>query len=160
LVLVNRINRQVQTISPSLSRAANYRTAQNPPLAFSPQDGNVFLMGTQFLLETSDAGTHWKPISPDLTERPGSDAANAHEEQQAKAVAEANSANNGKPARTREASETLTPPNRTAINTFSPSPVVAGEIWAGTTNGLIQLTRDNGATWSVVTYPILQHQYS
>jgi len=151
LVLLNRVNRQVQTISPSLSRAANYRTAQNPPLAFSPQDGHVFYMATQFLLETSDAGTHWKAISPDLTERPGSAEANAHEEQQAKATAEANTANNGKPARTREASETLTPPNRSAINTFSPSPVAAGEIWAGTTNGLIQLTRDNGATWTKVT---------
>lgn len=159
VVLVNRINRQVQTISPSLSRAANYRTAQNPPLAFSPQDGHVFYMATQFLLETSDAGTHWKPISPDLTVRPGSDAANAHDEQQAKAVAEANSANNGKPARTREANETLTPPNRTAINTFSLSPVAAGEIWAGTTNGLIQLTRDNGATWSAVP-PTGLSQYS
>jgi photosystem II stability/assembly factor-like uncharacterized protein len=151
LILLNRVNRQAQTISPSMSRAASYRTAMNPPLAFSPQDGHVFYMATQLLLETSDAGTHWKPISPDLTERPGSAAANAHEEQQAKATAEANTANNGKPAKTREASETLTPPNRTAINTFAPSPVAAGEIWAGTTNGLIHLTRDNGTTWTAVT---------
>jgi len=159
LVLLNRVNRQVQTISPSLSRAANYRTAQNPPLAFSPQDGHVFYMATQFLLQTSDAGTHWKAISPDLTERPGSVDANAHEEQQARATADANPDNNGKPARTREASETMTPPNRTAINTFSPSSVAAGEIWTGTTNGLIQLTRDNGKTWTKVT-PEGLSQYS
>ena len=28
-----------------------------------------------------------------------------------------------------------------------------GEIWVGTTNGLIQLTKDNGATWQSVTPP-------
>ncbi len=159
LVLVNRVNRQVQTISPSLNRAANYRTAQNPPLAFSPQDGHVFYMGTQFLLQTSDAGTHWKPISPDLTERPGSDAVNLKEEQHEKSVADANPSNNGRLARTREASETLTPPNRSAINTFSPSPVSAGQIWVGTNNGIVQLTHDGGTTWAVVTPPSLT-QYS
>ncbi len=148
LVLVNRTNRQVQTISPSIGRGGSYRLAQNPPLAFSPQDGHVFYMGTQFLLQTSDRGTHWKAISPDLTERKGSDAVNAKE------VAEAKSDNPpAKSMRTREATETLAPPNRSAINCFSPSPVAAGEIWAGTTNGLVQLTSDNGATWKPVTPP-------
>ena len=159
LVIVNRTNRQVQTISPSLNRAATYRFAQNPPLAFSPQDGHVFYMGTQFLLQTSDAGMHWKPISQDLTERPGSDAVNQTEAQQEKAVADANPSNNGRRARTREASETLTPPNRSAINTFSPSPTAAGQIWVGTNNGIVQLTRDGGTTWTAVTPPGLT-QYS
>jgi hypothetical protein len=43
--------------------------------------------------------------------------------------------------------------NRSAINTFAPSPVAAGQIWAGTNNGLIHLTRDGGATWQDVTPP-------
>ena len=148
LVLVNRSNRQVQTISPTIGRGGTYRTAQNPPIAFSPQDANTFYWATQFILQTSDNGTHWKPYSPDLTERPGSDAVTASDAQQA-----ANPNAPAQKARTRENRETLTPPNRTAINCFAPSPVAAGEMWAGTTNGLVQLTRDGGASWHIVSPP-------
>jgi photosystem II stability/assembly factor-like uncharacterized protein len=142
-VLLDRVNRQVQTISPTLSRTSGeYRFAQNPPLAFSPQDGHVFYEGTQYLLETSDAGKNWKKISPDLTERPKSEEANAQDKVDAATAA-------ARPMRTREATETLAPVNRNAINCFSPSPVAKGEIWAGTTNGLVQLTTDGGATWKI-----------
>jgi photosystem II stability/assembly factor-like uncharacterized protein len=147
LVLLNRVNRQVQTISPAIGRDTEFRTAQNPPLAFSPQDGHVFYLANQFLMETRDMGTHWKKISPDLTERQGSALINAEEKQANDAAA----ATGERKARTREASETLTAPNRTAINTFSPSPVAPGEIWAGTTNGLVQLTTDGGATWQTAS---------
>ena len=34
---------------------------------------------------------------------------------------------------------------------MSPSPLVAGEIWVGTDDGLIQVTRDEGKTWQNVT---------
>ncbi len=44
------------TISPNVSRDGDYRTAVNPPLAFSPQDPHTLAEGTQFLLATSDAG--------------------------------------------------------------------------------------------------------
>jgi photosystem II stability/assembly factor-like uncharacterized protein len=155
LVLVNRANRQVQTISPTIGRGnTTYRTAQNPPIAFSPQDPHTFYWATQFLLATSDNGSHWKPISPDLTERPGSEAINAKEEQDEKSESTP-----AKKARTRENSETLAPPNRSAINCFAPSPAAVGQIWAGTTNGLVQLTQDGGATWHVVT-PSGLTQYS
>jgi photosystem II stability/assembly factor-like uncharacterized protein len=147
LVLLNRVNRQVETISPAISRSSDLRFAMNPPLAFSPQDGHIFYEGTQFLLQTSDAGHSWKRISPDLTDRPSSADINATEKAEAPAVAAE------KKQRTREATATLTPPNRNAINTFSPSTVAPGTIWAGTTNGLIQLTKDSGATWSNVTPP-------
>jgi photosystem II stability/assembly factor-like uncharacterized protein len=153
LVLLNRVNRQVETISPAISRSSDLRFAMNPPLAFSPQDGHIFYEGTQFLLQTSDAGHNWKRISPDLTERaditdrPSSADINATEKAEAPAVAAE------KKQRTREATATLTPPNRNAINTFSPSTIGLGTIWAGTTNGLIQLTKDSGATWSNVTPP-------
>ncbi len=154
LVLVNRANRQVQTISPTIGRGGTARTAQNPPIAFSPQDPHTFYWATQFLLQTSDNGTHWKAISPDLTERPGSDAANEKDAQQASSPDAP-----ARRARTRESSETLTPPNRSAINCFAPSFVAKGEIWAGTTNGLVQLTQDGGASWRVVTPPSLS-QYA
>ena len=39
------------------------------------------------------------------------------------------------------------------IYTIAPSPVSAGTIWVGTDNGLVQLTRNDGLTWSEVTPP-------
>ncbi len=39
------------------------------------------------------------------------------------------------------------------IYTIAPSPVEEGEIWVGTNNGLVQLTRDGGKSWKNVTPP-------
>jgi len=39
------------------------------------------------------------------------------------------------------------------IQAIAPSAAQAGEIWVGTSNGRVQLTRDNGATWNNVTPP-------
>lgn len=154
LVLVNRSNHQVETISPNVSRDGDYRLAMNPPLAFSPQNPHVFYEGTQFLLETQDAGKHWTKVSPDLTKRPGNQERNEKGKQKDETeTAKAQKLN------TREVGETLKLPNRTAINTFSLSPVKAGVIWVGTTNGLVQLTRDGGRTWQQVSPPGLT-QYS
>ena len=147
LVRIDRTNRQVATVSPNVSREGDYRTAVNPPLAFSPQNPRVLYEATQFLLETSDGGMTWKAISPDLTKRPGSEAA------QQKVVEERAKEANDKKPKTKEEAATVAPPDRTSINTFSPSPVQAGVIWAGTTDGLIQLTRDGGATWKEVSPP-------
>lgn len=37
------------------------------------------------------------------------------------------------------------------VYTIAPSPIAAGTIWIGTDNGLVQLTRNDGATWSEVS---------
>ena len=42
---------------------------------------------------------------------------------------------------------------RGVIYTIAPSPKRAGEIWVGTDDGLVQLTRDEGKTWKDVTPP-------
>lgn len=39
------------------------------------------------------------------------------------------------------------------IQTITPSAAKAGEIWVGTSTGLVQLTRNDGATWNNVTPP-------
>ena len=144
VVRIDRSNRQVATISPNVMRNSDYRMATNPPLGFSPEDPHIFYMAAQFLLETRDGGVHWKTISPDLTAQPG-------KAEPAQTAAEP--AQPGVPARPRaqEQQETVAPNNRAAINTFSPSPVAAGEIWVGTNNGIIQLTRDSGAHWANVS---------
>jgi photosystem II stability/assembly factor-like uncharacterized protein len=131
VVRIDRTDRQVRTVSANVSRDADYRMAMNPPLAFSPQDPHVLYEGTQFVLETRNDGVRWQVISPDLTERPAPPTP---------AIPPPSGAPANPPA-----------PNRSAINTLAVSPVKAGVIWAGTTNGLIQLTQDGGRTWQNVS---------
>ena len=148
VVRIDRTNRQVATVSPSVTRGdTQYRMATNPPLAFSPQDPHILYMGAQFLLETRDGGLHWKRISPDLTKTAETPAPATAPDSSAAAPA--------LPARPRaqEQQETIAPTNRAAINSFTPSPKAAGEIWVGTNNGIVQLTRDSGATWQNVSPP-------
>ncbi len=40
-----------------------------------------------------------------------------------------------------------------SIETLAPSPVQSGVIWVGASNGIIQVTRDGGATWTNATPP-------
>jgi photosystem II stability/assembly factor-like uncharacterized protein len=147
LVRIDRQNRQVVTVSPNVSRDGDYRMPVNPPLAFSPHNPHALYMGSQFLLETTDSGATWKRVSPDLTKRPGSAAEQAKPESQQPADA------NAKKPKTKEEEATVRPPDRSAINTFAISPVKSGIIWAGTTNGIVQLTKDGGASWLEVSPP-------
>jgi photosystem II stability/assembly factor-like uncharacterized protein len=142
LVRIDRSNRQVATVSPSVNRDNPYRMATNPPLAFSTHDPHALYLGSQYLLETRDGGVHWKSLSPDLTQRPGAPEPAATTAQAAPLPA--------KP-RAQEQQETMRPGFRAAINTLALSPVAAGRIWAGTNNGLIQTTGDGGANWQDIT---------
>ena len=107
-----RTNRQVSTVSPSVTRETEYHMATNPPLGFSPQDrAHVGDMGSQYLLETNDAGgLHWKAISPDLTIRA--------DEKPAPITETAAASSRARP-RAQEQQETIAPNNRIAINTFA-----------------------------------------
>ncbi len=122
VVRFDKVTAQVATV---FVAGTKYRTAAAAPLIFSPQDPHTLYFGTQFLLKTSDAGMHWQSISPDLTQVPASNAG-------------AKSSNpNG--------------PRSGTITTLSPSPLESGEIWVGTGNGRVQLTRDGGGTWRDVS---------
>ncbi|HEY5086210.1 MAG TPA: hypothetical protein VII66_02515 [Gemmatimonadaceae bacterium] len=96
-----------------------------PPMAFSPEDPHLLYMAAQYVLASSDSGRDWHQISPDLT------------------------------ARTTVAEATQTAPRfrrySPSIQAMSLSTLTAGEIWVGTNNGLIQLTRDGGRSWTNVT---------
>jgi photosystem II stability/assembly factor-like uncharacterized protein len=158
---IDRTNRQVKVISPNVSRDGDYRTATNPPLAFSPQDPNVLYEGTQFLLQTNDEGATWKNISPDLTVRPGEPAppSAAAEENKAEAAKnedeKAKEAENKKP-KPQEEQETMRPPDRRAITTIAPSTLAPNLIWVGTNNGLVYVDWDGIDAWRNVSPPGLQ----
>jgi len=125
---------QVQQMPPSVAHPGDYRRTWTLPLVFSPMDPHVLYFGSQVLFRTADGGGSWQVVSPDLTREdpvapPNLDAATAADAPKGK--------------------------RRGVIYTIGPSFVRAGEIWAGTDDGLIQLTRDEGKTWENVTPPEL-----
>ena len=127
---------ETQDIAPSLAHPGNYRHTWTLPTVISPRDPHELYFSTQILFRTKDGGSTWQVLSPDLTrEDPG-----APPNLDPVTAADV-SAGEGK--------------RRGVIYTIAPSPLVAGEIWVGTDDGLIQVTRDDGKTWHNVTPPEL-----
>jgi photosystem II stability/assembly factor-like uncharacterized protein len=123
-------NEQIVQVPAGLAQTEKLRRTWTLPLVFSPLDAHVLYFGAQMLFRSADGGNSWKAISSDLTrEDPGAPA-----NLDAATLADA-------PAEKR----------RGVIYTIAPSSVQAGEIWAGTDDGLIQLTQDEGKTWSNAT---------
>jgi len=68
VVRLSKITGQVRDISPApISFGSKYRFNWTIPMVFSPQDPHLLYLGTQFLLKTTDGGTTWQAVSPDLT---------------------------------------------------------------------------------------------
>jgi photosystem II stability/assembly factor-like uncharacterized protein len=123
-------NEEVQQTPPTLMYPGDYRRTWTLPLVFSETDPHVLYFSAQVLFRTADGGSSWQKISPDLTRE-----------------------DPGVPANLDTATTADVPPGKRhgVIYTIAPSPKQAGEIWVGTDDGLIQLTRDEGKTWSDVT---------
>ena len=68
VIRLSKTTGQVRDISPApISQGSKYRFNWTIPLVFSPQDPHLLYLGTQFMMKTSNAGTSWDEISPDLT---------------------------------------------------------------------------------------------
>jgi photosystem II stability/assembly factor-like uncharacterized protein len=71
VIRLSKTTGQVRDISPAaVSFGSKYHFNWTIPMAFAPQDPHVLYLGTQFLLKTTNAGTSWQAISPDLTRTP------------------------------------------------------------------------------------------
>jgi photosystem II stability/assembly factor-like uncharacterized protein len=133
----DRRTNQVKSInvSPELgdargASALEHRFQWTAPIVTSPQDPNTIYYGGERIFKTSDGGDHWEAISGDLTR-------NDKSKQQP----------SGGPI---TIDDTGTEYYDTVFS-IAPSPVTKGVIWAGTDDGLVQLTRDEGKNWSNVT---------
>ncbi len=109
--------------------SVKYRFQWTFPLTVSPHDHNTVYVGSQVVHMTTDGGNTWNVISPDLTRNDKSK---------------------------QKISGGLTPDNigveyGDVVFAIAESPITKGEIWAGTNDGLVQLTRDGGKTWTNVT---------
>jgi photosystem II stability/assembly factor-like uncharacterized protein len=104
-----------------------YRFQWTTPIHISPHNSSVLYTGGQFLLRSTDRGDTWKAISPDLSTNPAD-----------KIMPE---------------SETGVPGGIPwfAISSISESPLTRGVIWAGTSDGKVHITRNDGQSWSDMT---------
>lgn len=105
-----------------------YRFYRTFPLIISPHDHNTVYVGSQYVHMTTNGGHSWKIISPDLSTNDKS---------------------------RQQSMDSLTPMNSGTedgvIFALAESPLRKGVIWAGTNDGLVQVTRNGGANWSNVT---------
>ncbi len=121
--------RDQNVVPPSTLR---YRFNWETPIAFDAHDPHVVYVGGNVLFRTTDRGRHWTAISGDLTRN-----------------IKARQVLSGGPL-------TLDVTGAETFDTIlsvAPSPVAARQIWVGTDDGLVQLTRDAGAHWSNVAIP-------
>ena len=111
------------------AEGVKYRFIWDAPFHISPHDHNTLYVGSQHVHRSTDGGQTWQVISPDLTlndrSRMGS-------------------------------SGGLTPDNigveyAGTVYAIAESAKERGLVWIGTNDGLVQVTRDAGKTWTNVT---------
>ncbi len=132
---VSRFHRstgQVQNVTPIPVRDGVHRTDRTQPIAFSPVDPHRLYYAANVLFLTTDGGESWKAISPDLCRpEPG--------------IPPSVGSMAAKDSRAKE--------QRGAIYALAPSFLKVGTLWAGTDDGLLWITRDEGGSWTNVTPP-------
>ncbi|HEY3780690.1 MAG TPA: hypothetical protein VGL56_06375 [Fimbriimonadaceae bacterium] len=116
---------QYQKANPPL-RAGYY-----PGFVISPWNSKTLYFGCNYLFKSVDRGDHWQIISPDLTH-------NRMDWQVPGPLSFGSSERSGQTV-------------YQCIHTISESPLRQGLIWVGTDDGFVQLTRDDGKTWTNIT---------
>jgi len=107
-----------------------YRFNWTSPIAVSPTDANTVYMGGNVLFKSTDGGTHWAVISPDLTRNDKS-----------------KQLNSGGPVNLDlSGAETYD-----TILSLTLAPTDPKTVWVGTDDGLVQVSRNDGQSWSNVT---------
>jgi len=107
-----------------------YRYTWTMPIVISSHNPDVIYHTSQYVFRSNDAGRTWTTISQDLTR-------NDKTKQQ----------DSGGPL----TKDQYTVEYYDTIFTLAESPKQQGLLWAGTDDGLIQLTRDEGKSWTPVT---------
>ncbi|MBV8530151.1 MAG: hypothetical protein JO104_02455, partial [Candidatus Eremiobacteraeota bacterium] len=120
-----------QNIDPTLDEPQTvWRNTWTLPLAFSPADRRSLYFGHQEIFRSRDGGERWNVISPDLSREDEGTPANLD----APTLADDNNLK-----------------RHGVVYAIAPSPLRAPEVWAGTDDGYVWITRDDGASWHNVT---------
>ncbi len=108
----------------------DHRFQWTAPIVISPQDPDTIYYGGERVFKTTDGGTHWEAISDDLTR---------------------NDKSKQQPSGGQVTIDDTGTEYYDTVFSIAPSPLSKGLIWAGTDDGLIQITRDEGQHWTNVT---------
>ena len=100
------------------------------PIFFSPHDSDTLYVAGERVFKSTDEASSWTAISPDLTRNDPSKMEPSGGEI------------------TREASDGET---YCVIQSLAESTLEKGQLWAGSDDGLVHLSRDGGAVWRDVT---------
>ena len=114
-------------------RAADmkYRFQWNAPLRLSPHNPDILYTTSQYVHRSKDGGLNWERISGDLTR-------------------------NDKTKQDYAGAKGITRDDTgvevyDTVFAFEESPVTAGQLWAGSDDGLLHLSKDNGKSWNKIT---------
>ncbi len=133
----NKHNMQLRVISVwpidasgHAAKDLEHRFNWTSPMIMSNFDSHTLYYGMERLFKTTDEGGSWRAVSPDLTR-------NDKSRQQA----------SGGPI----TKDITSVEYYDTIFAIAESPLSRGMIWVGTDDGLIQLTHDDGGSWTNVT---------
>ena len=108
-----------------------HRYNWNAGFAVDPFHPATIYLGSQFVHKSPDKGFTWEIISPDLTTN------DPEKQKQAESGGLTLDVTNAE--------------NHTTILCIAPSPVQEGVIWVGTDDGNVQVTKNGGETWELVS---------
>ncbi len=133
----DKSNEQYQVVSvyPEINDGAGviakkYRFQWTYPIAFSPWGNNTLYCTSQYVHRSTNGGMSWEIISPDLTTNDTS--------------------------KQKQSGGPITPDNTGSevycdIYAFAESSAKQGVLWAGSDDGLVHVTKDDGKNWENVT---------
>jgi len=107
-----------------------HRFQWTSPLLISPHDPNTIYTAAEMVFKSTDGGQSWTPISGDLTR---------------------NDKSKQKPSGGPITLDITSVEYYDTVFALAESPLKKDMIWAGTDDGLVQLTTDGGAHWANVT---------
>jgi photosystem II stability/assembly factor-like uncharacterized protein len=117
------------------SAQKKFRFQWTYPIVFSPHDPTRMYCTSQYVHLTHDEGHSWEIISPDLTRNDP----------------KTTGATGGPITLDQTGAEIYA-----TIYTLDESKLEKGNIWAGSDDGYLHVTRDNGKTWNNITLPTSQ----
>ena len=125
------------TVWPEISyglgaRDMRYRFQWTFPIVISPHDANVLYAAGNRVFRSTDEGTTWEAVSPDLTR---------------------NDPSKGEPGGGPISRDVSGSEVYCTVFSFAESPHEPGVFWAGSDDGLVHVSRDSGASWYDVTPP-------
>ena len=135
VTVYNRVTTQKANVGPTRGSSASSseppaRAVRTQPLIWSPKDPNILFYATAGVWKTTNGGHSWTAISGDLTRQ-----------------------NWDVPANTGKYAVTVKPSAIGTVTALAPSPLDVNVLWAGTGDGLLQVTVDGGKKWTNVTPP-------